>query len=117
MTRRYINQMGERETVNEVFLVSDKQLRTNRNGNPYLQLRLADRTGSVNAMLWNANDQVCMGFESGDYVRIQATTQVYNGALQMIVQRVDRVDPYSVDESEFTTLGSREIDRLATHLA
>ena len=117
MTRRFINQLGERETVGEVFLVSDKQLRTNRNGNLYLQLRLADRTGSVNAMLWNANDQIYSSFENGDYVRVQATTQFYNGALQMIVQRIDRVDATTVDESEFATLDSAELDRLVARLA
>lgn len=117
MTRRYINQLGERETINEVFLVSDKQLRTNRNGNLYLQLRLADRTGSVNAMLWNANDQVYGSFDNGDFIRVQATTQFYSGALQMIVQRIERVNPDSVDESEFTTLNTIERDRLAGRMA
>ena len=117
MARRFINQLGEHETVDQVFLVSDKQLRTNRNGNLYLQLRLADRTGSVTAMLWNASDQVYASFDNGEYVRVQATTQFYNGALQMIVQRIDRVDPSSVDEADFQTLGSVDIDRLAARLS
>ena len=41
MSRRFISQLGEHENVDEIFLVADKQLRTNRNGNLYLQLRLA----------------------------------------------------------------------------
>lgn len=117
MPRRYINQLGEHESVDQVFLVSDKQLRTNRNGNLYLQLRLSDRSGSVTAMLWNANDQVYASFDTGEYVRVQATTQFYNGALQMIAQRLERVAAATVDESEFQTLASTDIDQLATRLA
>ncbi len=117
MERRFINQLGEHESVDQVYLVSDKQLRTNRNGNLYLQLRLADRSGTVTAMLWNASDQVYAGFDNGDYVRVQATTQFYNGALQMIVQRVDRADPATIDEADFRTLGSVDIDRFAGRLS
>ena len=117
MARRFINQLGEHETVDQVFLVSDKQLRTNRNGNLYLQLRLTDRTGSMTAMLWNANDQVYGSFDNGAYVRVQATTQFYNGALQMIAQRLERVDALTVDETEFQTLASTDIDQLASRLA
>ena len=117
MARRFINQLGEHESVDQVFLVTDKQMRTNRNGNLYLQLRLADRTGTVTAMLWNASDQAYGGFDNGEYVRVQATTQFYNGALQMIVQRVERADASTIDESEFRTLATTDIDQLAGRLA
>lgn len=116
MARRFIHQLGEHESIDEVFLVSDKQLRTNRNGNLYLQLRLTDRTGSILAMLWNVNDQVSASFDHGDYVRVQATTQFYNGALQMIAQRVERVDAASVDEGDFLTLRTADVDRLVGRL-
>jgi 3'-5' exoribonuclease len=117
MTRRFISQLGEHETVDQIYQVTNKQLRTNRNGNLYLQVQLADRSGSVTAMLWNANDQVYASFDSGEYVRVQATTQFYNGALQMIAQRIERVDPHSVDEADFQTLGTGEVDQLAARLS
>jgi 3'-5' exoribonuclease len=116
MSRRFISQLGERETVDQIFLASEKQLRANRNGNLYLQVRLADRTGSVTAMLWNANDTIYGSFENGDYLRVQGTTQFYNGALQLIVNRVDKADSRTIDEVDFCTLGATEIDRLATRL-
>ncbi|MCL4207780.1 MAG: HD domain-containing protein [Pirellulaceae bacterium] len=116
MSRRFISQLGERETVDEVYLVADKQLRTNRQGNFYLQMRLSDRTGSLTAMMWNANDKIYSSFENGDYVRVQGTSQFYNGAMQMIVSRIDRVIARDVDESDFVTLNVSEIDRLAAHV-
>ena len=82
--RRYVNQLSERENIDQVFLVADKQLRANRNGNLYLQLRLTDKTGSLTGMLWNASDGIFNSVETGNYLRVAGTTQVYNGQLQMI---------------------------------
>ncbi len=117
MSRRFISQFGEGETVDQVFLASEKQLRTNRNGNLYIQLRLSDRTGTLNSMLWNANERLYGGFENGDFLRVQGTIQLYNGAIQMIVNRIDRVEPETVDEEDFITVGTREIETLAERLS
>jgi 3'-5' exoribonuclease len=114
--RRYVNQLGERENIDQVFLVADKQLRANRNGNLYLQLRLTDKTGSLTGMLWNANDSVFNSVATGNYLRVAGTTQVYNGQLQMIVTRIEPTDPRQIDEQDFVTVSSEEIDRLANRL-
>jgi 3'-5' exoribonuclease len=117
MDRRYINQFTERDNIDQVFLVADKQLRANRNGNLYVQLRLSDRSGSVTGMLWNATDAIYNSFENGSYLRVQGTTQLYNGSLQMIVTRVDRVEASTIDEADFVTVRSAELDQLAARLA
>ncbi len=117
MTRKFISSITERENIDQVFLVSEKQLRANRNGNSYLQLRLADKTGSVIGMLWNAGDAVFNSFENGNFLRVQGTTQVYNGNLQMIVTRVEKVDRSTIDLADFETVNSAEIEKLAAKLA
>ena len=116
MPRRYVSQFGERETIDEVFLASEKQLRTNRNGNLYLQVRLSDRTGSMTAMMWNASDNQYGAFNNGDYLRVQGTTQFYNGGLQLILQRFETVEAKSVDEADFVTLAASDVDLLASRL-
>jgi 3'-5' exoribonuclease len=116
-SRRYVNQLAERDTVDQVFLVADKQLRANRNGNLYVQLRLSDRSGSLTGMLWNASESIYNSFENGCYLRVQGTTQLYNGALQMIVTRIERVDSGSIDEADFVTVRSAEIETLSARLA
>ncbi|ADB19329.1 metal dependent phosphohydrolase [Pirellula staleyi DSM 6068] len=117
MPRRYINQLAERETVDEVYLVADKQLRANRNGNLYLQLRMTDKTGSLTGMLWNVTEQLGQSVEVGHYLRVQGTTQLYNGGMQMIVTRIDPVDATKVDEADFQSVSTAEIDALASRLA
>jgi len=117
MSRRFIQQLSDREQVDEVFLVADKQLRTNRQGGLYLQMRLSDRTGSVNAMMWNANEKLYHGFENGQYLQVQGTAQFYNGALQVIVNHFDHTPASQVDEADFMTLDVRAVDRLATRVS
>ncbi len=116
MPRRYINQLSQQEIVDEVFRVSDKQLRPNRNGNLYLQLALSDRTGSIGARLWNAGEAVYRSFENGDYVQAEGTTQLFQGALQLIVSRLTRVDSSQVNEEDFTPLAAVAVDKLAARL-
>ncbi len=64
--RRYISQLGANEQIDDIYLASQKQLRPNRTGNLYLQVRLSDRTGTVMGMMWNANDRVYRRFDDGD---------------------------------------------------
>lgn len=116
MPRRFINQLTERDQVNEVFLIADKQLRANRQGNLYLQLRLSDKTGQLTGMHWNATESTANLIESGQYARVQGTVQLYNNQLQMIVTKVERVPSEQIDEADFTTLQSADVERLLARL-
>lgn len=117
MPRRYVNQLGQQETISEIFLAADKQLRPNRNGNLYLQVELRDRTGAIGARMWNATDLHYNSFENGDFVRVEGTTQLYQGAIQMIATRIERIRGDEIDQADFMPLSPREIDALATRLA
>lgn len=117
MNRRYVNELNDGEPVEQVFLASEKQLRPNRQGNLYLQLRLSDKTGSITAMMWNANQKLYDSFENGDYVRVTGTSQLYNGGMQILAKAVDRVDPAEIDEAEFTTLSVAELERMTGRIA
>jgi 3'-5' exoribonuclease len=116
MPRRYINELGHQESVNEIYLATDKQLRPNRNGNLYLQVELADRGGTIGARMWNANEAIYKSFEKGDYVRVEGSTQVFQGAVQMIVNRIAKVDPAEVDADDFIPQAAVPVDKLMQRL-
>jgi 3'-5' exoribonuclease len=116
MARRYVSQLGQQENVNEVFRATEKQLRPNRNGNLYLQVDLSDRTGVVSARMWNACDAVYRGFENGDFVRVEGATQLFQGAMQLIITRLTKVDPKEVVEDDFAPLASVQVDKLMVRL-
>ena len=85
MSRRFVNELNNGDNVDDVFLVVQKQTRANRQGNPYLFLELRDRTGSIDARLWNIPENSALGFNEGDYVHVRGKVQVFQGALQMIM--------------------------------
>ena len=117
MPRRFVAELQEHENVDQIFMVADKQLRANRQGNLYLQLRLSDKTGSLNTMLWNANEAMYGSFDNGDYLRVKGTTQIHNGSLQMIASKVEKANPRDVDELDFVTLNNDAIDRMSARLS
>ena len=116
MTRRFINELGENEALDQVFRVQSKRLRSNRNGNLYLQMDLADRTGTVNAMLWNANQQLNDSFESGDYLQVKGKTQFFSGSMQIIVSELEPVDAKTIDTADYFPLTSQKVDELLEKL-
>ena len=116
MTRRFINELGENEALDQVFRVQSKRLRSNRNGNLYLQMDLADRTGAVNAMLWNANQQLNDSFESGDYLQVKGKTQCFSGSMQIIVSELEPVDAETIDTADYFPLTSQKVDELLEKL-
>ncbi|MBI3464839.1 MAG: hypothetical protein HY000_17560, partial [Planctomycetes bacterium] len=76
MARVYVKELCSGETIDEVYLVSDKQLRANRNGNLYLQLDLRDKTGVINARMWNATEDLFHSFDVNDYLRVRGKAQI-----------------------------------------
>jgi len=109
--------LAHQEPIDQIFLASEKQLRPNRNGNLYLQLELSDRSGSINARMWNASEQNYRSFENGDYVRVEGTTQLFQGTIQLIATTIARVGAGEVNQDDFLTLDSREIDELGGRLS
>jgi len=110
MSRRFVSQLAHQETIDQIFLASEKQLRPNRNGNLYLQLDLSDRSGSIAARMWNASENDYRGFENGDYVRIEGCTQLFQGTIQLIATGIRKVSPNEVNPDDFMILDSKEID-------
>ncbi|MEX2120358.1 MAG: OB-fold nucleic acid binding domain-containing protein [Pirellulales bacterium] len=116
MPRRYVNQFGPQESIDQIFLASQKQLRPNRNGNLYLQVELSDRSGSISARMWNAGDVEYRNFDDGDFVRVEGSTQLYQGALQLIATNVCKARAEEIEHADFMPLGPGEIDRLTVRL-
>ncbi len=116
MSRRLISELPPQTKIDQVFLATHKQLRPNRNGQFYLQVDLADKSGIIAGRLWNASDSDYGSFADGDYVRVEGHTQLFSGAMQLIISAIERADPGTVDEREFRVLSRTDIDRLLAEL-
>ena len=110
--RRFVTDLTDTENVDQIFIANEKQLRTNRNGNLYIQVRLSDRTGSITAMLWNAQQNQFDSFQNGDYIKVQGTAQLYNGNMQVLAKKIELCRDTDIDESDFITLSTGEVDKM-----
>jgi 3'-5' exoribonuclease len=116
MTRRFVESLADGDNVDEVFLVVDKQLRANRNGNLYLQLDLGDRSGSINARMWNAGEPLFRSFESGDFLSVKGKVQLFQGSLQLILNGFDKVEANRVELTDFLPHTKQDISKLLERL-
>src|SRR5438874_13813402 len=99
--RQFVQHLTDGASVEEAYLVADKQLRANRNGNLYLQLELHDRTGTISARLWNAGEHLFRSFDAGDFLRVKGKVQLFQGSLQMILSHVERIPTENADLADF----------------
>jgi 3'-5' exoribonuclease len=116
MSRVFVNQLVDGQGIDDVFLASEKQLRPNRQGNLYLQVRLSDKTGSLTAMMWNASQKHFDSFNNGDFVRMVGNAQLFNGNMQLIAREINTVEKSQVDESDFITISQAGIEKLSGQL-
>src|SRR5262249_18868503 len=116
MSRRFVQQMAEGDTVEDVYLVTDKQLRATRNGNLYLQLELRDRTGAISARMWNAGEHLFRSFDAGDFLLVKAKVQLFQGALQMILSHLERTEAEKVDMGDFLPHTEQDVSKLFERL-
>ena len=101
MARQFIEELKDGDTIEEVYLLADKQLRANRNANLYLLTQLRDRTGTVSGLMWNVTEETCADFDAGDFVHVRGKVQVFQGGLQAILTRVDRIDSAGLNTEDF----------------
>lgn len=116
MQRRFVDQLADGDNVDEVFLVVDKQLRANRNGNLYIQVDLGDRTGNINGRMWNATEPLFRSFEVGDFLLAKGKVQLFQGALQLILNSFDKYDANRVELTDFLPHTKHDIAKLLERL-
>jgi 3'-5' exoribonuclease len=111
-----VSQFGHQETIDQIFLASEKALRPNRNGNLYLQVELSDRSGAISGRMWNASESDYRNFENGDYVRVEGATQLFQGTIQLIATRIAKAPLGDVNLDDFLILDAKHIDKLTVRL-
>jgi 3'-5' exoribonuclease len=116
MTRRFVQQLADGDSIDEIYLVNDKQLRANRNGNLYLQIELRDRTGSISARLWNAGENLFRLFEVGDFLLVRGKVQLFQGALQIILSHIERAEAEKVELADFLPHTEQDVSKLLERL-
>lgn len=100
------------ETVDQVFLVRSKDLRTAANGQLYITCVLCDRTGTVQARLWQASEGIFNSMPADSFVHIRGRTENYKGNLQMIIEALRPVKPESVELDDFLATTQFDVEKM-----
>ncbi len=116
MKNVYVEQIRERDWVDSPFLVRDKIMAMAKNGKPYMTLKLVDRTGEVEARVWDRVDEFSALFGKDDFVRIQGKASVYLGKMQLVVQDLKAIPEGQIDLADFLPVSSRSTDEMVTDL-
>ena len=92
-----------------MFLASEKQLRPNRNGNLYLQVDLSDRSGAINTRhVERQRGRLPRRSRTATSCMVDGATQLFQGNMQLIANRIRRARPDEVCEADFITLQSAD---------
>jgi 3'-5' exoribonuclease len=83
------------------FLCTQKDVRQGRGGDLFIAMSLQDRTGLVRARILNEAARLREEFDSGDFVRVQGRTDLFNGRMQLVVENIRRVNPDQDKEQGF----------------
>jgi 3'-5' exoribonuclease len=77
MPRRYIRQFADGDAFDDIFLATDKLVKTNRQGQPFLQLELRDRSGALTGRLWNAPESLTRQINPGDFIKAKGRSSSF----------------------------------------
>lgn len=112
----FVNQIRERDWVEDVFLVRDKVVGMAKNGKPYLTLKLMDRTGELEGRIWDRVDELTASFDRDDFVRVAGKASLYLGKMQLVIQEVARLREDAVDLAAFLPVAGRPVEEMLAEL-
>lgn len=91
-------------------------MRTDSRGEPYLSLKLGDRTGSVDARMWRVPTELKAGLPGPEYVRVEGHAHEYRGMLQVKVEKMQVVDTSEVSEQDYVPATEKDRRAMAAEL-
>lgn len=106
--KAFIVDIKDRDRVSGTFLVQQKQIPLNKNAKPYIAMVLMDRTGTIEARVWDNVERFAPLFDSGDFIEASGTAVAYQGRVQLKVEKIMRLEPKSVDAEEFLPRSPRD---------
>jgi 3'-5' exoribonuclease len=116
MKSPFVNTLVPNENVTAQFLVISKEIRQKKTGEPYLALHLADRTGELEAKMWDNVAEVMNTFDRDHFVKVKGLPQVYNNRSQFVIHRLRKLEDHEVDFADFFPCSERDPDEMFKEL-
>ena len=102
----------ENQTITTTFVVAAKQIKPKKTGDLYIALTLADRTGQIEAKIWDNVNECLDTFDQDDFIKVKGLLNKYNNRFQLTIHKVRKCEEQEVDFSDYLPKTDKDIDSL-----
>ena len=113
---RFIENFRDGLRVNNVYLVKTKNAAVTKNGKEYLNVCLQDRTGTIDAKVWEPNSPGISDFSPMDYVYVEGNVSIYNGVNQLSIQRLSVASVGTYAAEDFLPVSKHDREEMGKEL-
>lgn len=107
---RYISGLHEGETIRNVYLCKGKRSAETRNGKPYDNLILQDKTGTLDGKVWDPNSQGISEYSEKDFIEVFGDVISYNGNLQLNIRQIRRAQEGEYNPADYMPTTDKSVD-------
>lgn len=116
MKTPFISELNSEQNITTFFLVCEKEIRNTREGKPYLRLELGDRSGTIEARMWDQFEAAAKGINRDDFVKVQGRVELYRNRPQLAVMQVRLAKPEEIDLADFLPQTKADVGKLYEQL-
>ncbi len=113
---KYIKDYKDGDKVFETYLCKHKVSAMTKNGKPYESLILQDKTGTLDAKVWDPNNAGIADFDALDYIEVYGDVICFQGALQVNVKRIRKCKEGEFDPSDYLPVSKYDIEEMYKEL-
>ena len=113
---RYIETLHEGETIRNTYLCKGKRSAETRNGKPYDNLILQDKTGTLDGKIWDPNSNGIADYSEKDFIEVYGEIISYNGNLQMNIKQLRVADEGEYDPADYMPTSEKSVDGMYEEL-
>ena len=113
---KYIQDYKEGDRVFDIYLCKHKQSAVTKNGKPYENVILQDKTGTLDAKVWDPNNAGIEEFDTLDYIEVYGEVNSFQGALQVNVKRIRCCHEGEYDPADYLPVSKKNIDEMMKEL-
>jgi 3'-5' exoribonuclease len=107
----------ENKVITSSFVVITKQVKPKKSGEPYLALTLGDRSGQIEAKMWDNVEEFLDAFEQEDFLKVKGLINKYKNRFQLTIHKLRRLQEAEIDFADYLPKTTKDIGELWRTLA
>ncbi len=116
MPRKFISQLNGGTTIDDIFLVQNKELRTTKTGSLYIQAQLSDRTGTIDARMWDAGKPFFESLGNDTFLKVKGRTEIYQNKIQLIMKSISKTNQEDIKLEDYLPSTEKDVNEMFSEL-